>query len=391
MGFVWDFDLGKRVDFLPSRKLWRLTHGFFGMNPSIKQLFPFLKDSQSETPFLIAGPCSVETPEQLDSTVRHLAANGVSLIRAGVWKPRTRPNGFEGLGSLALPWLQEAKKKHGVKVAVEVATAYHVEEALKAEMDVLWIGARSTVNPFTVTEIAESLQGVDIPVLVKNPINPDLGLWLGAIERLEQVGLSRIGAIHRGFSNFRDTVHRNSPMWELPIEFRTLRPELVLINDPSHISGKRALVKGIAQHALDLNFDGLMIESHIHPDAAWTDAAQQLSPADLNQLMRELVSRNGEIKPQDGLNPLDEIRQQIDEVDRALLEVLSRRMHLVEKIGAYKKENNVAAFQLERWQEILNSRPNWAKAFQLNPDVVAELFRIIHQESIRKQTEWIDT
>jgi len=256
------------------------------MNPSIKQLFPFLEDSQLSTPFLIAGPCSVETPEQLDSTVSQLAANGISLIRAGVWKPRTRPNGFEGLGSLALPWLQEAKKKYGVKVAVEVATAYHVEEALKAEMDVLWIGARSTVNPFTVTEIAESLQGVDIPVLVKNPINPDLGLWLGAIERLEQVGLSRIGAIHRGFSNFRDTVHRNSPMWELPIEFRTLRPELVLINDPSHISGKRSLVKGIAQHALDLNFDGLMIESHINPDAAWTDAAQQLSPADLNQLMR---------------------------------------------------------------------------------------------------------
>ena len=360
------------------------------MNPSIKQLFPFLEDSQLSTPFLIAGPCSVETPEQLDSTVSQLAANGISLIRAGVWKPRTRPNGFEGLGSLALPWLQEAKKKYGVKVAVEVATAYHVEEALKAEIDVLWIGARSTVNPFTVTEIAESLQGVDIPVLVKNPINPDLGLWLGAIERLEQVGLSRIGAIHRGFSNFRDTVHRNSPMWELPIEFRTLRPELVLINDPSHISGKRALVKGIAQHALDLNFDGLMIESHVNPDAAWTDAAQQLSPADLNQLMRELVSRNGEFKPQNGQNPLDEIRQQIDEVDRALLEVLSRRMHLVEKIGAYKKENNVAAFQLERWQEILGSRPNWAKAFQLNPDVVAELFRVIHQESIRKQTEWID-
>ncbi len=359
------------------------------MNPSIKKLFPFLEDSELGSPFLIAGPCSVETPEQLDSTVSQLAANGISLIRAGVWKPRTRPNGFEGLGSLALPWLQEAKKKYGVKVAVEVATAYHVEEALKAEMDVLWIGARSTVNPFTVTEIAESLQGVDIPVLVKNPINPDLGLWLGAIERLEQVGLRRIGAVHRGFSNFRDTLHRNSPMWELPIEFRTLRPELVLINDPSHISGKRALVKGIAQHALDLNFDGLMIESHCHPDQAWTDAAQQLSPADLNQLMGELVSRNGDFKPKDGLNPLDEIRKQIDEVDRDLLEVLSRRMHLVEKIGAYKKENNVAAFQLERWQEILHSRPDWAKAFQLNPEVVAELFRIIHQESIRKQTEWI--
>lgn len=378
------------MDFLPSRKLWAHSLGLSDMNPSIKQLFPFLKDSQLGAPFLIAGPCSVETPEQLDSTVSQLATNGISLIRAGVWKPRTRPNGFEGLGSLALPWLQEAKKKYRVKVAVEVATAYHVEEALQAGMDVLWIGARSTVNPFTVTEIAESLRGTDIPVLVKNPINPDLGLWLGAIERLEQVGLPRIGAIHRGFSNFRDTLHRNSPMWELPIEFRTLRPELVLINDPSHISGKRSLVKSIAQHALDLNFDGLMIESHINPDAAWTDAAQQLSPAELIVLMGELVIRKESFNAKDGQNPLDEIRKQIDEIDRGLLEVLSRRMHLVEKIGAYKKENNVAAFQLERWQEILHSRTNWAKAIQLNPDVVAELFRVIHQESIRKQTEWIE-
>lgn len=360
------------------------------MNPSIKQLFPFLENSQLGTPFLIAGPCSVETPEQLDSTVRQLAANGLSIIRAGVWKPRTRPNGFEGLGSMALPWLQEVKNKYSVKIAVEVATAYHVEEAIKAGMDVLWIGARSTVNPFTVTEIAESLRGIDIPVLVKNPINPDLGLWLGAIERLEQVGIPRIGAIHRGFSNFRDTVHRNSPMWELPIEFRTLLPELVLINDPSHISGKRALVKGIAQHALDLNFDGLMIESHCNPDSAWTDAAQQLSPTDLHQLLSELIARNGDFTRIDGSNPLDEIRKQIDEVDRGLLEVLSRRMHLVEKIGTYKKENNVAAFQLERWQEILQSRPSWAKAFQLNPEVVKELFRVIHQESIRKQTEWLE-
>jgi chorismate mutase len=360
------------------------------MNPSIKQLFPFLEDSQVGSPFLIAGPCSVETPEQLDSTVGQLAANGVTLIRAGIWKPRTRPNGFEGLGSLALPWLHEVKKKYTVKIATEVANAYHVEEALKAGIDVLWIGARSTVNPFTVTEIADSLRGIDIPVLVKNPINPDLGLWLGAIERLEQAGLPRIGAIHRGFSNFRDTLHRNSPMWELPIEFRTLRPELVLINDPSHIAGKRALVKGIAQHALDLNFDGLMIESHSNPDAAWTDAAQQLSPANLNQLFNELITRNGTFSSVDGSNPLEELRKQIDEVDRGLLEVLSRRMHLVEKIGAYKKVNNVSAFQLERWLEILNSRPSWAKTFQLNPEVVKELFRIIHQESIRKQTEWLE-
>lgn len=357
------------------------------MNPSIKQLFPFLENSTSESPFIIAGPCSVETPEQLESTVSQLASNGISLIRAGVWKPRTRPNGFEGLGTLALPWLQETKKKHQVRIAVEVATAYHVEEALKAEMDVLWIGARSTVNPFTITEIAESLRGVAIPVLVKNPINPDLGLWLGAFERLEQVGLNRLGAVHRGFSNFGDTVHRNSPMWALPIEFRTLRPELVLINDPSHISGKRALIKGISQHALDLNFDGLMIESHVNPDQAWTDAAQQLTPTDLKDMMASLVTRKVGFDGSQNNNQMEEIRQQIDEVDRDLLDVLSRRMHLVEKIGAYKKLNNVAAFQLDRWQDMVKSRPSWAEALQLNPEAVLELFRIIHQESIRKQTE----
>lgn len=360
------------------------------MNPGIQQLFPFLEGTPSTAPFIIAGPCSVETPEQLESTVSQLTGDGISLIRAGVWKPRTRPNGFEGLGSLALPWLQETKKKNKVKIAVEVATASHVEDALRAGMDVLWIGARSTVNPFTVTEIAESLRGVDIPILVKNPINPDLGLWLGAFERLEQVGLNRLGAIHRGFSNFRDTIHRNSPMWELPIEFRTLRPELILFNDPSHISGKRSLIKGIAQHALDLNFDGLMIESHVNPDQAWTDAAQQLTPADLKKLMDELILRNENFEGSVSPNLLDDIRQQIDEVDRGLLEVLSRRMHLVEKIGSYKKQNNVAAFQLERWQEILSSRPNWAKTYQLNPEAVTELFRIIHQESIRRQTELLD-
>jgi len=369
------------------RKLWGVELGFTFMNPRIAALFPFLADQASEEPFLIAGPCSVETPEQLEATVSLLAANGVSMIRAGVWKPRTRPNGFEGLGTIALPWLQETKIKNKVRVAVEVATAYHVEEALKAGMDVLWIGARSTVNPFTITEIAESLRGVDVPVLIKNPINPDLGLWLGAFERLEQVGLSRLGAVHRGFSNVRDTVYRNSPMWQLPIEFRTIRPELVLINDPSHISGKRSLVQGIAQHALDLNFDGLMVESHVQPDHAWTDAAQQLSPADLQQMMDSLVSRKVYFEDSQKINQLEEIRQQIDEVDRNLLEILSRRMHLVEEIGVYKKNNNVAAFQLERWQEILQSRPSWAKALQLNPEAVQELFRIIHQESIRKQTD----
>lgn len=361
------------------------------MNPSMTHLFPFAEINSEKAPFIIAGPCSVETPEQLDTTVEKLAKAGIRLIRSGVWKPRTRPNGFEGVGTLALPWVQEVKEKHGVRFALEVATAGHVEEALKASIDVLWIGARSTVNPFTVQEIADSLRGVDIPVLIKNPVNPDLGLWLGAFERLESVGLKRLGAIHRGFSNYRDTTHRNSPMWQIPVEFRTLRPEIPMINDPSHISGKRALVPEIAQKALDLNFDGLMIESHYQPDAAWTDAAQQLTPEALGELIAKLKTRKIHFEAPETLHQLEEIRQQIDEADREILEAFARRMHLVEKIGEYKKLNNVAAFQRERWQEVFQSRTDWGRKLGLNPEAVEEIYRIIHQESIRRQTEILDT
>lgn len=360
------------------------------MNPSTTNLFPFPELNSEKLPFLIAGPCSVETPEQLHATVAQLVNKGIQLIRGGVWKPRTRPNGFEGVGTLALPWIKEVKREFPVRFAVEVASASHVEEALKAGIDVLWIGARSTVNPFTVQEIAESLRGIDIPVLIKNPVNPDLGLWLGAFERLESVGLNRLGAIHRGFSNYRDKIHRNSPMWQIPIEFRTIRPEIPMINDPSHISGRRDLVPSIAQKALDLNFDGLMIESHVQPDAAWTDAAQQLTPEVLGELIGKLNTRKIHFEAPETLHQLEEIRQQIDEADREMLEAFARRMHLVEKIGEYKKLNNVAAFQRERWQEVFESRPEWGKKLGLNPEAVEEIYRIIHQESIRKQTEILD-
>jgi chorismate mutase len=338
-------------------------------------------------PLIIAGPCSVETPEQLDQTVGALVQQGVSTIRAGVWKPRTRPNSFEGVGVIALPWIQEVKAKYGVKFAIEVASPSHVEEALNAGIDMIWIGARSTVNPFTVQDIADSLKGVDIPVLIKNPINPDLALWIGAIERIAQAGINRIGAIHRGFSNFNDTKYRNSPTWQIPIELKSIFPDLPLICDPSHICGNRELIPHIAQKALDLSFDGLIIESHIQPEKAWSDAAQQLAPESLAELLRQLKTRKIALEDPNLLSQLEEIREQIDHVDREILELLSQRMSLVEKVGEYKKLNNVAILQMERWNSVFKTRPEWAKALNLNENFVKELFKLIHTESIRKQTD----
>lgn len=351
---------------------------------------PIFQKNAYQKPLIIAGPCSIETPDQLEQTVKALVQQGISIIRGGVWKPRTRPGSFEGLGGIALPWIQDIKANYPVKVAIEVASADHVEEALKAEIDILWIGARSTVNPFTVQEIAESLKGVDIPILIKNPVNPDLSLWIGAVERIQKAGITDLAVVHRGFSNFRDTLHRNSPLWQIPIEFRTHFPDLMMINDPSHISGKRDLVPIIAQKALDLNFDGLMIESHINPDQAWTDAAQQLTPEDLGNLLQQLKTRKVYFEGSEALNQLEDIRQQIDQADHDLLEALHRRMELIEKIGEYKKLNNVAVLQLERWQEILKTRPDWAEKLGINPDLIAEIFGLLHQESIRKQTEIMD-
>ncbi|WP_226390933.1 bifunctional 3-deoxy-7-phosphoheptulonate synthase/chorismate mutase type II [Penaeicola halotolerans] len=344
-----------------------------------------------KNPFVIAGPCSAETREQVLETTAQLAQKGIHTIRAGVWKPRTRPNNFEGVGEKAMPWLVEAKERYGVKFAVEVANPKHVEVCLKNGIDVLWIGARSTVNPFTVQEIADALTGVDIPVLIKNPINPDLALWMGAIERVYNAGIRKLGAIHRGFSSFQNTTYRNAPMWQIAIELKTKLPQLPLICDPSHMGGKRELIQPLAQMSLDLNYDGLIIESHITPDLAWSDASQQVTPDRLAEILSALKTRQITVDNVEYQSQLEIIREQIDEADREILEAISRRMRLVEKIGYYKKANNVAALQMDRWHEIFSSRPEWARALQINPNFIEELYRLIHDESIKKQTDILDS
>lgn len=352
--------------------------------------FTPIQDKINDQPFIIAGPCSVETPEQLRMTVDQLVQEGIHWIRGGVWKPRTRPGSFEGVGKIALPWIKAVKTEFPVKFTIEVASAYHVELALKHDIDMLWIGARSTVNPFTVQEIADALQGVDIPVMVKNPIHPDLSLWLGAIERFQKAGISQLAAIHRGFSNPRDQVYRNSPHWQIPIDFRRVFPEIPMICDPSHISGKRELVPIVSQKALDLSFDGLMIESHIKPDQAWSDAAQQLLPQDLGKMLRNLKTRKIRFEGDEMRSQLDEIRTQIDQADHELIEAIHRRMTLIEKIGEYKKLNNVAVLDIKRWKEIFETRPVWGQEMGINEELIQELFGLIHQESVRKQTEILD-
>ncbi|MDN3202675.1 bifunctional 3-deoxy-7-phosphoheptulonate synthase/chorismate mutase type II [Algoriphagus sediminis] len=348
------------------------------------------KETDSVQPFIISGPCSVETPEQLFQTVEALYEEGVRVFRGGVWKPRTRPGTFEGVGTKALPWIKEVKQEFDIEFAIEVASARHVEEALNVGIDILWIGARSTVNPFTVQEIADSLEGVDVPVLIKNPINPDLGLWLGAFERIHAAGIEQTAAIHRGFSNFREKVYRNSPNWQIPIDFRSELPQIPMICDPSHISGKRQLVPIVSQKALDLNFDGLMIESHINPNEAWSDSDQQLSPKALGLMIRSLQTRKVHFEEKDKQQKLNEIRDQIDQADHDLLEAIHQRMALVEKIGEFKKLNNVAVLDMDRWKHILQTRPDWAREMSLNPTMIEEMFGLIHQESIKRQTEIID-
>ncbi|MDN4166503.1 bifunctional 3-deoxy-7-phosphoheptulonate synthase/chorismate mutase type II [Cytophagales bacterium LB-30] len=339
-------------------------------------------------PWIISGPCSAESPEQLEQTCLQLAEGGIRTLRAGVWKPRTRPHQFEGVGAIALEWIKEIKTAHpSLSFAVEVATPEHVERCLKAGIDILWIGARTTVNPFNVQELADVLKGVNIPVLVKNPVNPDLALWMGAIERIMHAGITQIGAIHRGFSSFQKSKYRNMPLWQIPLELKTLHPSLPLICDPSHIAGKRALLQEIAQRAMDMNYDGLMIESHIHPESALSDAEQQLTPKALLSLLANLSIRSASSSNPLFINKLEELRHQIDQADREILEALASRMALVEQLGEYKKENNVAVFQIERWNEVFHSRPEWGKALRLSPDFVEELYKIIHTESIKIQTE----
>jgi chorismate mutase len=338
-------------------------------------------------PLYIAGPCSAETFEQLRTTSLAVQRLGIRLVRAGVWKPRTRPNSFEGVGIEALRWIQEIKQETGLAFAIEVANPQHVEAALKHDIDVLWIGARSTVNPFTVQEIADALQGTNKPVLVKNPINPDLSLWLGAFERLAGRGIQQLGAIHRGFSHFGESRYRNLPTWQIPIELKRHMPDLPLLCDPSHIAGDSRMIAELSQMALDLNYDGLMIETHPDPTQAWSDARQQVTPEQLAGIFESLRKRDPASKHPEFSDKLDEIRDQIDQADRELLEALHRRMELVERIGAYKRDKNIAILDLQRWSEVFDTRPQWGKKLGLKKPFVKELYKLVHQASIKKQTK----
>lgn len=338
-------------------------------------------------PFLISGPCSAESEEQVMKTAVQLAKIGkVDMLRAGIWKPRTRPNSFEGNGSSALQWLKKAGKATGLPTCCEVANAAHVEECLKTGIDALWIGARSSVSPFSVQEIADALRGVDIPVMVKNPVNPDLNLWIGAFERLASSGIKHLAAIHRGFSSFEHTNFRNPPMWEFPIELKIRLPEIPIICDPSHISGNKGLIFEISQKAMDLNMDGLMVESHHNPAEAWSDVHQQLTPDQLEAILTKLIIRreNGS----NGLqNRLAELRNKIDLIDEQIIEKIASRMSIAEKIGEYKKEHNITILQLERWKKVILDRSIMGRSAGLHEEFILEMLKLIHKESIRIQTE----
>ena len=338
--------------------------------------------------FIGAGPCSAESPEQLEQTAAALASTGmVKLMRAGIWKPRTRPGSFEGYGSEALQWLANAGHKHGLATATEVANAEHVEEALKAGIDVLWLGARTTVNPFYVQEIAEALSGVDIPVMVKNPMHPELGLWIGALERLEHVGIKELAAVHRGFFSTSAGALRNDPKWELAVSLRERLPDLPLFCDPSHISGKRSWVAEVAQTALDLRYDGLLIEVHPSPETALSDSAQQWPLADFDRFIRSLEVRTDE-STMDALPiELQDIRSEIDRLDREIVELLGRRFSLLAPIASIKKEEGLALFQIERWLEILKTRKDWGRDVQLSGEVLQEIFEAIHKHGLLRQVE----
>lgn len=337
---------------------------------------------------IIAGPCGAESEEQVLETAKGIATNGkVSLFRSGVWKPRSRPGSFEGKGEDALKWLNRVQNEIGLPVAVEVANAEHVELALKYGVDVLWIGARTTVNPFSVQEIADALKGVDIPVLVKNPVNPDIMLWLGALERINRAGIKKLGAIHRGFHTSLHTQYRNAPMWEIAIELKASCPGLPVICDPSHISGRRDLIHDVAQRALDLDMDGLMIEAHRNPGEALSDAEQQLTPAVLNQLLEKLIMRETSIGDAGFEHMLSTLREVIDEIDDEIIQALSRRMQVVERIGEFKYAHGVTILQIERWLEILRTRTDAAESLGIDKDLAVELCQLLHKASIRRQTE----
>ncbi|MXV52096.1 3-deoxy-7-phosphoheptulonate synthase [Pedobacter sp. HMF7647] len=362
------------------------------LNLNIEPLSNWLQPTNEKKPLVIAGPCSAETEEQLLATAHLLAKTGkVSALRAGIWKPRTRPGEFEGIGSIGLQWLKRAKEETGLKTATEVATAKHVEEALAAGVDVLWVGARSTANPFTVQEIADALKGADVPVIVKNPVNPDVSLWVGALERINNAGITKLAAIHRGFSSFEKTAFRNEPMWELAIQLKTLCPELPMINDPSHICGNRELISYVSQKALDLDMQGLIIESHIDPSVAWTDAKQQVTPAALSDLIDNLTLRHHDLQTPELVDKLTELRKQIDKLDDLIFQKISDRMKVAEKIGEHKRDNDVTILQVNRWEEILKNRTAYARALKLDDTFTEKLLELLHNESIRRQTEVMNT
>lgn len=339
--------------------------------------------SDNERPFVIAGPCSAETEEQVMTTARQLAKKGCHMFRAGIWKPRTKPGGFEGNGEKALPWMKAVKEETGMLITTEVATPEHVELALKYSIDILWIGARTTANPFAMQAIADSLRGVNIPVFVKNPVNPDLELWIGAMERINGAGIKKLAAIHRGFSNYDKTIYRNLPQWHIPIELRRRIPELPIICDPSHIGGRRELIAPLCQQAMDLGFDGLIVESHCEPDCAWSDAKQQVTPDVLDYILNMLVIRNEKHTTEN----LSELRKQIDECDDQLIATLAKRMRIANEIGIYKKEHGMTILQTGRYSEILDKRGMQGETCGMDKDFIKTVFEAIHKESVRLQLE----
>ena len=347
-------------------------------------LLPLNLPSDNEKLTVIAGPCSAETEEQVIETARQLAYKGCHIFRAGVWKPRTKPGGFEGNGEAALPWLKRVKEETGMLTSTEVATPEHVELALKYDIDILWVGARTSANPFAMQAIADSLQGIEIPVLVKNPVNPDLELWIGAMERINQAGVKRIAAIHRGFSSYDKKIYRNLPMWQIPIELRRRIPELPIFCDPSHIGGRRELIAPLCQQAMDLGF--LIIECHCDPDKAWSDAKQQITPDILDYILGLLVIRDQSVTTE-GISAL---RKQIDDLDNQLMELLSKRMRVCREIGHYKKEHNMTVLQTSRYNEILNKRGAQGSLCGMDPNFIKTIFEAVHEESVRQQIEIIN-
>lgn len=342
----------------------------------------------NKRPLVISGPCSAETEAQMLETAKRLAATGkVDVLRAGIWKPRTKPGLFEGIGTKGLPWLQMAQRLTGLPTTVEVATAKQVEDALTFDVNILWIGARTTVNPFSVQEIADALKGVDVPVLIKNPINPDLELWTGAVERIARAGIKQIGLIHRGFSSYGNTEFRNAPMWHLAIEMKRRNPEMMIINDPSHICGRRDILQDVAQKAIDLDFDGLMIESHIDPDNAWSDAKQQITPERLGELIGSIHWRREDVNSEEYHAALEKLRQQINHLDDELMQILGQRMKIAQKIGEYKKNNNITILQTNRWNEILQRAFQRGDTLGLSKEFITRYFDAVHMESINQQNK----